>query len=434
MVVPAGGLPQRKGQSTNQYLRAMVNLDRDVRLVLVAEGAIGLTVFGGVYSVLLNLYLLRMGFGTAQIGLVNGMGYFALGVFSLAAGAVGAWLTTRRAMLLGVAVTAASLLLLPLADMLSQQARLKWVLGTYLAAWMGLALYYVNVNPYVMAATTADTRTHAFSARFAIAPLAAFVGSILGGVLPGVFAGALRLSLNEPAAYRYPLIVAAVLFAPAALVLVWLRNRDKQKDDGADSARAASTGTAGSQAAMLAIVLLSAFSLLQGQGEGMGRTFFNVYLDKELRAAPSLIGSLSAMGQLLAAAAALLAPTLSRRWGPLPVVVGGTAVKILALLSFALVTHWGGAGVGFAALVAASAVARPAFIVLHQSAVGPTRRPAISGATTMAASVAFFTASYGGGLLLSAWGFRSVFVLGAAIMACAALLLWCVRANVTSQS
>jgi len=46
-------------------------------------------VFAGIHAVLLNLYLLRLGYVPEFISLVNAAGLLTLGVFSLPAGALG---------------------------------------------------------------------------------------------------------------------------------------------------------------------------------------------------------------------------------------------------------------------------------------------------------------------------------------------------------
>ncbi len=64
----------------------------------------------------------------------------------------------------------------------------------------------------MISATTAEDRDYAFSAFFALVPLGGFVGSLAGGLLPGLFASLLGTSLNIPAPYRYPLMLAALLY------------------------------------------------------------------------------------------------------------------------------------------------------------------------------------------------------------------------------
>ena len=50
---------------------------RDVRLFLVTSVLFGFTAYGGTYTVLLNLYLLRLGYGTEFVGLISATGQLA---------------------------------------------------------------------------------------------------------------------------------------------------------------------------------------------------------------------------------------------------------------------------------------------------------------------------------------------------------------------
>jgi hypothetical protein len=69
------------------YLHKLRLFSRDVRLVLITAALLGFTVFGGIYPVLLNLYLLRLGYGPKFIGLVNAALNLAFSGFCLPAGA-----------------------------------------------------------------------------------------------------------------------------------------------------------------------------------------------------------------------------------------------------------------------------------------------------------------------------------------------------------
>jgi len=71
------------------YLSAFRLFSRDARLYLMTAALFGFTVFGGIYAVLLNLYLLRLGYGPQFVGLINGTGQLAFAIFCLPAGALG---------------------------------------------------------------------------------------------------------------------------------------------------------------------------------------------------------------------------------------------------------------------------------------------------------------------------------------------------------
>jgi MFS family permease len=398
------------------YLDKLRLFSRDVRLVLITAALLGFTVFGGIYPVLLNLYLLRLGHGPEFIGLVNAAFMLALGGFCLPAGGLGGRWGVRRMMIAGLCLVVAGYGLLPLAEFIPTTLQAGWVLASYLLGGLGLALYIVNANPFLMGTTSSEERSHAFSVQTALWPLAGFAGSLVGGLLPGLFASVLALSLDNPAPYRYPLWIAAVALIPAVVVMSATRE--------IGSAHTQGTVADAGPAPYGLIALMALVVLLQVAGEGAARTFFNVYLDAGLHVPTAQIGVLSAAGQLLAVPAALATPLLMTRWGKERTFVLGSLGMALSLLPLALIPHWGAAGLGLMGMMALGSIARPANTVYHQEIVSPGWRAAMSGATTMAAGLSWSVMAFGGGYLITALGYRSLFLTGAGLTVAGALLFW----------
>jgi MFS family permease len=199
--------------------RWLPQLAPTVARYFVAVALVGFAIDGGIYSVLLNLFLLRLGYGPEQIGLINAAGALTFGLACLPAGVIGARWGSRQIMLLGLALMAAGSLMLPLADTLATQWRLAWLLVQVSVLYLGLALYFVNTAPFVMEAIRPEQRTHIFSLQTALLALAAFLGSLIGGFLPPAIAALLGSSASSPAPYRYALLVAGLAVLPAMLAI-----------------------------------------------------------------------------------------------------------------------------------------------------------------------------------------------------------------------
>ena len=90
----------------------------------------------------------------------------------------------------------------------------------------------------------------------------------------------------------------------------------------------------------------------------------------------------------------------------------------------ALLPHWLAAGGGFIGVMMFAGFGRPAFIAFHQESVRPRWRAAISGATTMAAGLGSAAAAFGGGYLVTAAGYRGLFLVGAAVSLVGILIFW----------
>ncbi|MDE0229529.1 MAG: hypothetical protein OXJ62_11830, partial [Spirochaetaceae bacterium] len=96
---------------------ALRQFHADVYRHLVASTLVGFSYFGFV-TVLLNLYLLRLGYGTDFIGLVNGSTAIAFAASSLPAGAFGSRFGMRRAVVGGMGFLAAGVMLVPIVALL----------------------------------------------------------------------------------------------------------------------------------------------------------------------------------------------------------------------------------------------------------------------------------------------------------------------------
>ena len=287
---------------------------------------------------------------------------------------------------------------------------------SYGIAGLGMALYLVNTNPFLMGSTTSIERNYAFSLQAAVSPLAGFAGSLIGGFLPGLFAMVLDISLDNPAPYRYPLLLAAITLVPAAVIMSATRKKvASQTENRVVEIKPAPYGL---------IVLMALVVVLQVAGEGAARTFFNVYLDAELYISTARIGVLSAIGQILAVPAALLAPLLMARWGKNTTFVLASMGMVFSLLMLAFLPYWVAAGFGFIGVMALASLARPVITVYQQEIVSTGWQPAMSGATTLAASLSFGLVAFGGGYLITALGYRSLFLFGAGLTAIGALLFW----------
>jgi hypothetical protein len=201
------------------YLRKLRLFNRDVRLYLIAIALIGLTISGGIRQMLLNLYLVRLGYGPQFIGLVNAASSQGFAVLSLPADALAPRWGTRRIMIAGSVLMVVHCGLFPFAEAVPGAWQRGWLITTYVVAWAGVAICFVNGLPFLMATTGPEERHHAFATQLALEPLFGFVGSLIAGFLPGVVALMLGASLSDPATYRVPLFISALLLAPAVLAL-----------------------------------------------------------------------------------------------------------------------------------------------------------------------------------------------------------------------
>jgi MFS family permease len=397
------------------YVQQLRRFSRDARLVTATGALISFNILG-IYGVLLNLYLLRLGYGPKFVGLLSAAGWLAWGAVSLPAGALGGRWGVRRLMIVGVALATVGRGLLPLAELLPHAMRPGWLVSGSVLGNLGTATWVVTFSPFLIGASGGEERDHVFSVFFALVSLFSFAGSTTAGLLPGLFGTILGVSLDQPSPYRYALFVAVALMVPGIWALLATR-------EGV-AAKPQRTRDGVGQFPFTIICLMALVYLLRSAGEGVMLTFFNVYLDDGIHVSTALIGAVMASGQLVSILTALVVPILIARLGKGRTILLGLLGMALGLLPSALIRHWIAAGVGFACFSAMLSIINATFYVFSQEAVSPGWRPAMSGALTTAQGASLSALALGGGYAITAFGYRSPFLIAAGLTMAGALIFW----------
>ena len=400
------------------YLQAIRLFNYSVRMYLLTAAVFGFTYFGFV-TVLLNLYLLRLGYGTAFIGLANGGTALAFALSSIPSGAIGSRWGYRRIVVAGVVLISLGTMLLPLMNFLPAAGRDVGIITTRLFTGLGFALYFVNTNPYLVAATKPKERTYVFSMQVGLMPLTGFAGSLIAGVLPGFLAMPMGVSEEHPAPFGYSLILAGLLLIPAIFAL--LTTRDVAVSRSEPTSEASPTSTV---MPIMLIFFLALTAMLRMTGEGAARSFFNVYLDAGLGETTTRIGLLVAFGQLAAAAAAMAAPMLAERVGKIPAIVVSTLATAASLLLMGLFPHWALVGLGFTGVIGMRAITQSVASVVQMEIVPEGWRGTTSGIISMAMGVGFTSMALGGGYLIPIIGFQGLYFIAAGLVTASGLLFW----------
>jgi MFS family permease len=400
-------------------------------MILLISAIMGLSIDGGIYSVVLNLYVLRLNFGPEFVGQINSVANLTFALGSLTAGWLGTRYGSRRLMIVGLALGAAGALTLPVADLLTPQGRAPWLALTLILIYVGLAFYFVNSGPFLIRVTAVSARGAIFAIQSAISGLASFVGGLLGGILPAIFATTMVVSMLSPAPYRMPLIVVGVVMVVAFFLV--LRTHEPGPEEIEAEAVEARPGAPRPRSAYSLILFMSVVRFLQVAGVGAAVTFFNVYMDSSLGVSTPAIGVVSASARLLAVPAALLGPLLARRVGYGEAAVIGSLGAVVSLLPMALIPSPVAASIGFVGLLAFTSIRFPTFYIFMMERTPPRLRAAMTGAGEMAAGFSFALISLSGGYIIVHFGYDAAFLLGALITMAGTLLfggyVWWLRRN-----
>ena len=421
-----------------EYLRAFPRFSRDSWLILATAGLGGFS-YQGIYFLLANLLLLRLDYGPEFIGIFVSAGALSFAVSSLVAGIVGGRWGGRLVAIAGTAVTAVGIGMLSLAPLISAEWQPSWLISFCVLREFGNAFYLVNATPLLMAATTPAERGHVFSMRGAVTPLAAFAGSVAGGILPGVSASVLEVSADDPVGYTVALLVAAAILLPGVGLLAATRRRESSPRplDGSDrSEEGCGRSQGGSETvslprgggpgrlpygpiaamAVVGVLFIAAMAAVMG--------FVNMYMDQQLQVPPERIGMAIGAGQLAAVPVGLTMAVLASRWGYASTFILAAAGLCVSVLLVALIPSWEGASAGVIGMTAFGAMAFPALNVYQQELVSPQWRSIMSGVAFMAFAIGWTAISASGGFLITAYGYPFLFLVGAAASAAGVIVFW----------
>ncbi|MBC8078006.1 MAG: MFS transporter, partial [Chloroflexales bacterium] len=156
--------------------RRLRRLPLAAALYLCAALLVGFAIDGGVAAVLTNLFLLRLGYGPALIGLVNAAGTITFAFASLPAGALGERWGAQRTLVGALALMVVGSVALPLADLLPPAQQLPALIASSVLLYAGLAGFFVNGPPFLMRVVPPERRASAFSAQVAVLAVAGCVG------------------------------------------------------------------------------------------------------------------------------------------------------------------------------------------------------------------------------------------------------------------
>ncbi|MCW5848510.1 MAG: MFS transporter [Anaerolineae bacterium] len=392
--------------------------NRTLILYLAGIGCVGFTVDGGIYAVIFNLFLLRLGYGPDFIGLVSALGLLVFTLVSIPAGLLGARKGTRRMMRLGILIMMVAAGLGPLAEFVPDSARSGWLIAVFIGLNLGVATFFVNAPPYLMASIPADQRERFFSRQVALWSIAAFAGSLAGGLIPGLIAPYLGVGLDSPTPFRYPLFLASVALLPGLLAVSALR--DVSGLPSPDRERVEDTGPTPRRL----LVTLALVRMLQVGGIAASVPFFNVYMDSALHVPTAQIGLLTSLGRLLSAPTALLTPVLTARLGATRTVFWSSLVNAVANLPMAFLPHPLVGGLSFIGVTSISSIRYASFLTFSMSVVSARARSALSGISEMASGVCFTLISLGGGQIIARYGFPPLFIMGTMISLVGTGLFW----------
>ena len=311
--------------------------NRNVRLFF----AFGTSINAGMalFSLLYNLYLLRLSYQEDFIGQVASMAPLATGLLALPTGILSDRLGRKPFLIASGLLLAISQLGLCLTTTPGALLTFSFVGG------VAMAFVWVNHVPFLSDNAHPARRAEALAIWSALQIIVRMLLSLIGGFMPGVMSYFLGLSTEVPEPFRYALFFGAACSLIAVVPLLYASSPARRERDPAPvrrrpklaertKAQKPSDEDKSTIPPWRVFAAITALSGTRGFSMGLTYPFFNVFFEAELGVGPAAIGAIFFLSQLAGLPATFAAPTLVRRFGPtltiLPArTMGGSALGLM---------------------------------------------------------------------------------------------------------
>lgn len=402
----AGGALVARG--LGRLLATLRGYSPDARRYLLYTFGVGLLT--GFVQVLLNLYLVSVGYAESFIGNQETLIALVSAGLSLGAGVLVDRVGTRPVLLLSAALT--------IAGRFAQVAHPSpWVvLPSAALVGAGLACFWVSQSVVLAQVSRSEQRAGLFGLNWALLTGSNFVGSVAAGWLPGLLSGSLPgVGAESPLAYRYTVWMGVGASLLLSLPLLRLRVGGKQDYPEAPTGRWWQVEEPRRTLRPLIVVGASAVAL------GFTAPFANIFLDRTFAASDQSIGLTIGVFALTGVLGGLLSPFFRRRFGPVRAVVGLVLLNAPLTLAVGYAPGLAEASVALWARGVASNAAWPIVLASVIEAAPERQRGRVNALMNTSFELSLACAALPAGLLMQYVSYRLPYALAAGALVAGAL-------------
>jgi predicted MFS family arabinose efflux permease len=392
-------LPSRHGSRLPTLPAYRRNLWLLLGMVLVSFVGIG------VQALVLNLYLVSIGFREDFLGLFSFVNTAGIGGAALLAGRASNKFGSRRTLLAAVGVLAGS----SAALIVSQNPALLLVVALINGA--ALAHIFVPSATFVMDNADPDHRSTAYAGYFAAQSVAMVVGSYLGGAMPTALANGGDVT---SAGYAWTILTSAGL-AALGVVPMYLADDSRASGSSISSVRRLSRGDQRRQMRRDMAWIVGSNTLVAAS-MGFALPFVNVFFEKRLSADAVEIGLVFAIASAAMVVASIGGPYVGRRFGVVPTIVACRALTAPIVLGLGFAPSIGLAAVLYVFRTLVTNLTWPVDNAFTMELVSPDLRATLAALRSASWNFAWALTSGLAGLMIVELGFTSIFVASAVFM------------------
>jgi len=372
------------------------------------------TLNAGIYGVIFNLYILRLGFGEDFLGLILSISATSMGLFSIPAAFVCDRLGRKRTLLLSSVLSAISLFFL------YNTTTPELLVLFSLASGMASALGLVTGSTFLLENSTKEERMYLFSMSSLIYTFSLLSGNMLGGFLPDILADLISAQSGSAISYRLTLYVSLVATMASLLPLAYVAEKNSKENNGIRGQLHIYRSIFKSKV----VRQMTLFYCLYGIGWGTSLPYFNVYFDTVLGASANQIGIFFSVSQIFMILGYFLVPVLTERTGKVRLVSIVQILSIPFLLMFVLTNNLLIAVIGFVMRYMLMNMANPILNSFKLEIVQPEERSMINSIMWMACYTFVGVGNYTGGLMMAAGDSRMPFMVTGVFYAVTAIFYY----------
>ncbi len=401
------------------YVEALRRFSRNARLYILH--IFGMDVIHGTWEVLFNLYLLAAGFDIAFVGLRLAVQGVAGALASIPAGRMADRMDRKWGFIIGDGGGAIAAVVL-----ISSLDPTIILVASGVSAAFG-ALHHVTESPFIAENSEPGERLHLFSFGSSFRTLAAMVGALTAGFLPGWLESS--RNLTELDAFRWA-VYAGIAWWFVSLVPAVMMRRYVSDEVAAARLEPADGSVFGLRNPLLVFRFVAIGALLS-LGGGFVLRLTNVFLVEDGHAHEHEVGIIFAAGSLVLAVSALAAPKAVAWLGTTRAIwlTRAAAIPFILLLgyspSLAAPTQVVSlAGFAFVLRTGLFNMSGPVYENFTMDRLHPTERATYTGISAFVGSALSAGAGYWGAALMAGGDFRTPFVVMAVLYAASTLLFY----------
>jgi predicted MFS family arabinose efflux permease len=199
----------------------------------------------------------------------------------------------------------------------------------------GFMLYRVSQPPFIMAVSKKENQAIIFSLNFGLLTIAATIGNLVAGQVPGLLDRWSGITQGSAASYQW-VITAGILLATTSLIPVFLIKEQKTTVDVSRS-RLPLNIILRNLTAQIIVRRLAIINMVQGFGAALLIPYLNVFLRGKFDISDNLLGLIFSLSSLLVFVGSMISPWLVRmtRSRIIPTVMTqSTSLVFLFMLGF----------------------------------------------------------------------------------------------------